>query len=326
MATLEFVGRRLFWAVFVILGIIIVNFILLRLAPGDPAAIMAGQAGATDEQHIAQLRARFGLDRPMHEQLLSYVANVARFDLGLSARQQIPVADLIIQRLPATLLLTGVAFLFSLAVGILLGALASRRAGGWADSFITVLALAAYATPIYWLGLMFILIFSVGLGWLPAYGMSTVGAGGMGTFAYVLDVARHLLLPALTLGLFYMAVYARLTRASMLEVQDQDFVKTARAKGLPEGRITRAHILRNAVLPVISYAGFQAGHLIGGAVLVETVFGWPGIGRLAFDALLQRDYNLLLGVFLFTAIMVIVFNIITDLVYTLVDPRIEVGR
>lgn len=326
MATIEFVARRLFWAVFVILGIIVVNFILLRLAPGDPAAIMAGQAGATDEQYIAQLRQQFGLDRPMHEQLLSYIANVAQFDLGLSVRQQVPVADLILQRLPATLLLTGVSFIFSLAAGILLGALASRRAGGWADSFITVLALAAYATPIYWLGLMLILVFSVGLGWLPAYGMSTIGAGDAGMLAYMLDVGRHLLLPALTLGLFYMAVYARLTRASMLEVQDQDFVKTARAKGLPEARITRAHILRNGVLPVISYAGFQAGHLIGGAVLVETVFGWPGIGRLAFDSLLQRDYNLLLGVFLFTAIMVIVFNIITDLVYTLVDPRIEVGR
>ena len=325
MATLEFVARRLVWAVFVILGIIIVNFILLRLAPGDPAAIMAGQAGATDEQYIAQLRAQFGLDRPLHVQLYTYIFDVARLDLGFSARQQVPVADLIMQRMPATLLLTGVAFLFSLGVGILLGALASRRAGGWADSFITVLALAAYATPIYWLGLMLILLFSVWLGWLPAYGMATIG-GGAGGLAYSLDVARHLLMPALTLGLFYMAVYARLTRASMLEVQDQDFVKTAKAKGLPDWRITRAHVLRNAVLPVISYAGFQAGHLVGGAVLVETVFGWPGIGRLAFDALLQRDYNLLLGVFLFTAIMVIVFNIITDIVYTLVDPRIEVGR
>jgi peptide/nickel transport system permease protein len=325
VATLEFVARRLVWAVFVIVGIIIVNFILLRLAPGDPAAIMAGQAGATDEQYIAQLRAQFGLDRPLHVQLYTYIFDVARLDLGFSARQQVPVADLILQRMPATLLLTGVAFLFSLGVGILLGALASRRAGGWADSFITVMALAAYATPIYWLGLMLILLFSVWLGWLPAYGMATIG-GGAGGLAYSLDVARHLLMPALTLGLFYMAVYARLTRASMLEVQDQDFVKTAKAKGLPDWRITRAHVLRNAVLPVISYAGFQAGHLVGGAVLVETVFGWPGIGRLAFDALLQRDYNLLLGVFLFTAIMVIVFNIITDIVYTLVDPRIEVGR
>lgn len=325
MTTLEFVARRLFWAVFVILGIIIVNFVLLRLAPGDPAAIMAGQAGATDEQYIAQLRAQFGLDQPMHVQLYTYILDVARLDLGLSARQQVPVAELILQRLPATLLLTGIAFLFSLGVGILLGALASRRAGGWTDSFITVIALAAYATPIYWLGLMLILLFSVWLGWLPAYGMSRVGSGATG-FAYALDVGRHLLLPALTLGLFYMAVYARLTRASMLEVQDQDFVKTAKAKGLPDWRITRAHVLRNAVLPVISYAGFQAGHLVGGAVLVESVFGWPGIGRLAFDALLQRDYNLLLGVFLFTAIMVIIFNIITDIVYTLVDPRIEVDQ
>lgn len=325
MAILEFVLRRLFWAVFVLLGIIVVNFILLRLAPGDPAAIMAGQAGATDEQYLAQLRAQFGLDRPLHEQLVAYILNVGQLDLGLSVRQQLPVADLILDRLPATLLLTVIAFFFSLIFGILLGAFAARRAGSWADSAVTVLALTAYATPIYWLGLMFILLFSVNLGWLPAYGMETIGGGARG-LAYVWDLALHLLLPGLTLGLFYMAVYARLTRASMLEVQDLDFVKTAKAKGLPEGRITRAHILRNAVLPVISYAGFQAGHLIGGAVLVETVFGWPGIGRLAFDSLLQRDYNLLLGVFLFTAVMVILFNILTDLVYTLVDPRIEVGR
>lgn len=325
MATFEFVVRRLFWAVFVVLGIVVINFILLRLAPGDPAAIMAGQAGATDEEYIAQLRAQFGLDQPLHVQLATYVWDVVNLDLGISGRQRVPVAELILSRLPATLLLTITAFMLSLGVGILLGVLAAKRVGKWTDSAITVLALGAYATPIFWIGMMLILLFSVNLGWLPSYGMRTTGAGLTGV-AYVLDVLKHLLLPMVTLGLFYMAVYARLTRASMLEVRDQDYIKTALAKGLPDGRITRAHMLRNAVLPVISFAGFQAGHLVGGAVLTETVFAWPGIGRLAFDALLQRDYNVLLGVFLFTAIMVIIFNIITDIIYTLVDPRIEVGR
>ena len=188
-----------------------------------------------------------------------------------------------------------------------------------------MLALTCYATPLFWTGLMLVLLFSVVLDWLPAFGMSSVGANLTG-FASVLDVGRHLILPALTLGLFYLAIYARLTRASMLEVADQDFVKTARAKGVPEGRILRAHVLRNALLPVITFAGIQAGQLIGGSILVETVFAWPGIGRLAFDALLARDYNLLLGVFVCTSTMVVAFNIVTDLLYAAIDPRIEVAQ
>ena len=169
---------------------------------------------------------------------------------------------------------------------------------------------------------MLVLVFSVWLGWLPSFGMNTVGADLTG-WAAVVDGTRHLILPALTLGLFYMAVYARLTRASMLEVADQDFVRTARAKGVGEGRILRRHVLRNALLPVVTFAGIQAGQLIGGSILVETVFAWPGIGRLAFDALLARDYQLLLGVFLCTSVLVVVFNLLTDLVYLAVDPRME---
>jgi peptide/nickel transport system permease protein len=194
--------------------------------------------------------------------------------------------------------------------------------GTWADSAVTVLALVFYATPLFWVALMAILLFSVQLGWLPAFGMTSVGAEYTG-LAHVLDVAWHLVLPALTLGLFFMAIYTRMTRASMLEVFDQDFVKTARAKGVSPPRVTRVHVLRNAVLPVITLAGIQAGQIVGGAVLTETVFAWPGIGRLMFDALLQRDYNLLLGIFFVSSAMVILFNLITDVVYTFVDPRIE---
>jgi len=324
MGKLSFVGKRLIKAAVVLLAIVVLNFLLIRLAPGDPAAVMAGEAGAGDAKFVAQLREQFGLDRPLPEQLAIYVKGLLSFDMGYSYRQQRSVAELIGDRLPATLLLTLTAFAIAVGGGVALGALAAVRVGRWADSIITVIALVFYATPLFWVALMAILLFSVNLGWLPAFGMQSVGQNLTG-LAAIGDVARHLVLPAVTLGLFYMAVYARLTRASMLEVADMDFVKTARAKGLPPARVTRNHILRNAILPVVTFAGLQAGHLVGGAVLTETVFAWPGIGRLAFDALLQRDYNLLLGIFFVTSAMVILFNLITDLIYTLVDPRIEVG-
>jgi len=322
---LAFLGRRLIKAVAVVLGVVILNFLLIRAAPGDPAMVMAGEAGAADAQFLQQVRAEFGLDQPLPVQLWRYVAGVVTLDLGYSYRQKQPVVDLLAERIPATLLLTGSAFVLSLVLGVGLGALAASRAGGWVDSAVTVAALAFYATPIFWIGLMLILLFAVQLGWLPPFGMESLGAPLTG-IDRLLDLARHLVLPMLTLALFYVAVYARLTRASVLEVRDLDFVKTARAKGLPPGRVMRAHVLRNAILPVISLAGVQAGQLIGGSILVETVFAWPGIGRLAFDALMQRDYLLLLGVFLSTSVMVVVFNLITDIVYGVVDPRIQVAQ
>ena len=319
---LRFLLPRLVKMAAVVLGIVVVNFFLIHAAPGDPASVIAGQSGAADPKFMEQLRHQFGLDRPLHEQLFLYLRGVLSGDLGMSHRQQRTVASLIGERLPATLLLTAAAFVFAVVAGVALGAAAARRVGRVTDSVITVLALAFYATPLFWVGLMLVLVFSVWLDWLPSFGMQSV-TGDVQGFAVVLDVARHLVLPALTLGLFYMAVYARLTRASMLEVADQDYVKTARAKGAPEGRILRLHILRNALLPVVTVAGIQAGQLIGGSILVETVFAWPGIGRLAFDALLARDYQLLLGVFLCTAVLVVVFNLLTDLLYLVIDPRVE---
>ncbi|WP_189689155.1 ABC transporter permease [Pseudorhodoferax aquiterrae] len=324
MKRLQFMSVRVLQGLLALLVIATANFMLVRAAPGDPVSIMAGEAGASDPQFVAQLRAQFGLDQPLPTQLANYLGHVLKLDLGYSYRQQQPVADLILERLPATLLLTGTAFGLSLLFGIVLGALASRNAGKWQDSLITVVALLFYATPLYWLAMMAVLLFSVQMDLLPAFGFFTVGAELTG-MAKVLDIGKHLVLPALTLALFYMAVYARMTRASMLEVAQMDFVKTARAKGVHPGRIQRKHILRNALLPVVTLAGIQAGGMIGGAVLTETVFAWPGIGRLMFDALLQRDYNLLMGCFLFTAAMAVLFNLITDFVYTLVDPRIELG-
>ncbi len=318
----RFLLGRVAKMIVVIFAIVCVNFLLIHAAPGDPASVIAGQSGAADAQFVAQLRHEFGLDQSLGRQLWIYVSSVAQGDLGISHQQQRTVLSLILERLPATLLLTVTAFAFALLAGIALGAAAARRVGTWADSAITILALGFYATPIFWVGLMLVLILSVGLGWLPSFGMNTVGADLHG-WAAVVDTAQYLVLPALTLGLFYMAVYARLTRSAMLDVAGEDFIKTARAKGVPEGRILRRHILRNALLPVVTLAGIQAGQLIGGSVLVETVFAWPGIGRLAFDALLARDYQVLLGVFLTTSVLVLVFNLLTDLLYFIIDPRMQ---
>ncbi|MFB9147225.1 ABC transporter permease [Halomonas alkalicola] len=313
---------RLLKAVVVLFLIVIFNFFLIHMAPGDPAAVLAGEAGATDEQFLRQLREQFGLDQPMYVQLWRYVSGIAMLDFGYSYRQQMPVFDLIMARMPATLLLTGTAFVLSLALGILAGSLAAARAKKPSGSLIMALALLFYATPLFWVALMAVVLFSVYLDWLPAYGMYTVGAGYTG-LALALDVGKHLILPATTLALFFMAIYTRMTRTSMLEASQQDYVKTARAKGLSPRIIQRRHILRNALLPIITLAGLQAGQMVGGAILTETVFAWPGIGRLMYEALMQRDYNLLLGIFFFSAALVIVFNILTDLVYRLADPRIK---
>lgn len=310
----------------VILGVVVFNFFLIRLAPGDPASIMAGEAASSDPAFVEQLRQQFGLDQPLYQQLLIYLKGILHFDLGYSYRNKLPVLDLILDRLPATLLLMGCAFVFSLVIGVSLGVLASRSRytsrHKWLDSAIMSAALLLYATPLFWLSLLMIIFFSVTLGWLPAFGMESIGAHYTG-WARVGDIATHLVLPVVSLGCFFMAVYARLTRASMLEVMGMDFIKTARAKGVPAGQVIRKHVLRNALLPVVTFAGIQLGQMAGGAVLTETVFAWPGIGRLMFDALLQRDYQLLLGVFLVTATMVVLFNLLTDLIYRFIDPRIE---
>ncbi|NIY74855.1 ABC transporter permease [Thalassospira sp. HF15] len=321
MTIFAVIVSRLSKAILTLLAIAILNFFLIHAAPGDPAVVLAGEAGAADEQMIEQLRERFGLDQPLYVQLGKYVAGIVQLDLGYSFRQGAPVAELIADRLPATLLLTLTAFVVSLVMGIVFGVSAAARVGKPSDSVLTTLALLFYATPLYWLALMAVLVFSVWLGWLPGFGYETVGANYTG-FTRVLDILSHLILPALTLGLFFTAVYMRMARASMLEVSQLDFVKTAKAKGLSDAVIRRRHILRNAILPVVTLAGLQAGQLVGGAVLTETVFAWPGIGRLMFESLAARDYNTILGVFLVSAAMVILFNIVTDIVYRIVDPRI----
>lgn len=318
----RFLGRRLVKSILVLAAIAIFNFFLVRAAPGDPAELLAGLSGGADAESLAKLRSDFGLDLPLLTQLWIYLKGVATLDLGYSMIRQQSVTSLVLEYLPQTLLLTTTAFLIALVAGVFLGVQAALRVGKWSDSLISALAMLFYATPSFWIGLMLVLLFSVNLGWLPPFGYETVGAGYTG-IARALDISRYLALPAITLGLFYMAIYARLTRASVLEVSYMDFVKTARSKGMPESVVIRKHVLRNALLPVITFAGLQAGSLIGGAVLIETVFAWPGIGRLAFDSLMQRDYPVLLGVFFIASVIVVVINVLTDILYSIVDPRIE---
>jgi peptide/nickel transport system permease protein len=323
MRRLTYVAGRLGLAVPVLLCIAVLNFFLIHLAPGDPASVMAGEGGSATPEYMAMLRHKFGLDQPLPLQLWHYLVNIAHLDLGYSFRNDEPVLDLILDRLGPTLLLMGTAFLISVSVGTLLGLLAGTGRNSWRDAASSILALLASATPSFWLGLMLIVLFSIRLEWLPTSGFETIGSFYEGR-AYVLDVGRHLIMPALSLALFYLALYTRVMRASVIEQANMDYVTTARAKGQTERGILFGHILRNALLPVITMAGVQAANLIGGSVVVESVFGWPGIGTLAFSALQGRDLNLLLGIFLVSACVVVVINLVVDLAYVALDPRLEI--
>jgi peptide/nickel transport system permease protein len=319
---LRYVARRLAQAVPILLGIAVMNFLLLQLAPGDAATVLAGEAGSATPEYMAMLRQRFGLDQPVSLQLLYYVKQVLLLDLGFSFRHNMSVLDLILERLGPTLLLMGTTLVLSVGLGMLLGVAAARRVGSWRDSLISILAIVSYATPLFWVGLMLIVVFSLKLDWLPATGMESVAMFYEG-WERVVDVTRHLVLPAVTLSLFYMALYTRLMRAAVLEQSGLDYVTTARAKGLTDRHITVRHVVRNAVLPVVTMAGIQTGNLLGGSVVVESVFGWPGLGLLAFQSLFARDFNLLLGIFFVSACLVVLVNLLVDLSYTFLDPRIE---
>ena len=319
---LRYVLRRLALAIPTILTIVVLNFALVHLAPGDAADVLAGEAGSATPQYMAQLRQKFGLDQPLSVQLAVYLKQVVTFDLGYSFRHGMSVSELIATRLGPTLLLMLTVLALSVGFGVLLGAIAARNLNRWRDNAISVLAVLAYATPVFWAGLMLIVVFSVKLGWFPVSGMEEVAAFKEG-WARVADIARHLVLPAITLTLFYLALYTRLMRASVLDQYAMDYVVTARAKGLTERQIAWRHVFRNAVLPVLTMAGVQIGALLGGSVVVETVFAWPGLGFLAYESLFARDINLLLGIFFVSGCLVVSVNVLIDLAYSLLDPRIE---
>jgi peptide/nickel transport system permease protein len=318
------IGKQLANAFGLLLAVLVLNFCLIHAAPGDPALVIAGEMGGASAEVIDALRVKYGLDKSMPEQLVTYLGKVATGDFGYSYYFNEPVLGLIAQRIPATLYLVLSALTISIVVGTLLGIISARKPNGLFSQGVTVISLAGYAAPVFWTGLMLLLLFGSVWPILPVTGMTDVARPKTGV-AYALDVMTHLVLPATTLALVYIAQYSRLARVNMIDALTADYVRTARAKGLPEFVVIGKHALRNTLIPIVTVAGLQFGHLFAGAVLVETVFSWPGMGRLVFESILRRDYPTLLAVLFFSAVLVMAANIITDLVYRLVDPRIRSG-
>ena len=318
------IAARIAWSVGLILAVIVMCFSLVHLAPGDAALVIAGESGAGDPELIEQIREDLGLDDPYLVQLSRYVGDVVSGDFGTSYRFNEPVTSLIGDRIWPTILLVTTALLFAIVIGVLVGIFTARRPESPVSHGVTVFSLVGYSMPVFWTGYLLIIAFASNVRWFPVAGMRDVRFEG-NRFEEWLDIAHHLVLPALTLGLIYLAQYSRLSRASMLEVLQSDYVRTARAKGLAERKVVYKHALRNAVIPVITIAGLQFGALLSGALLVETVFNWPGLGRLAADSVFQRDAPVLLGVLICSAVLVVVINILTDVVYRMIDPRIRVG-
>jgi len=303
------------------LGIVILSFVLLQLAPGDAVDVLAGEAGSATAEGMAEMRARFGLDQPVLARLWTYLSNLAHGDLGWSPRYNMPISQLIWERVPDSLILAGSALVLALIVGITLGAIMAAHEGRLVDRLLSMLSLIFYSVPGFWIALMMIVLFSIKLGWLPSGGAETIGSSATG-LAALLDKLRYMVMPTISLALFYIAIYSRLTRASMIEAKAQDFVRTARAKGLSERRILLRHVLRNALLPVTTVAGMHVGGMLGGSVVIETVYGWPGLGRLAYDAIMGRDFGVLLGILLFSSLLVIVANAAVDILHGILDPRV----
>lgn len=314
--------RRLAQVPPAVVGILAIVFLLVQLAPGDPILALAGETG--DAAYFAEMRTKFGLDRPLAEQFASFVINLTRLDVGISYLHGRPAMDVILERVPATLLLTGSALALSSVVGVLLGVLAARFVDRGIDLGIRLLTLALHATPAFWLAQLLVLVLGLALGLLPVSGMTSARAPA-GGFEGVLDVLRHLVLPVAVLASMEVAVVARLTRTALLDELGRDYVRTARAKGRSEtGALTR-HALRLALLPVVAVLGGRVGQLLAGSVVVEAVFGWPGVGRLLLTSVQARDLPIVLGVLLLIAAGVVLANLVTDLVHARLDPRIRLA-
>jgi len=318
----RYVVRRLLQGIPTIFVIIILNFLLIHLAPGDPTYLLLG-AEVQDQALIDRIRATYGLDKPLYEQLGIYVAQVLQGNLGESYWYRAPVSKLILDRLPATLLLMGSALLFAVVFGIVFGVTSSRRPYSLVDSVLSTFSVVGYSIPLFWLGQVLIIVFSLWLGLLPFGGFTSVPTEQIMTGEGILDVLRHLVLPAFALGTAQLALIYRLTRANMLETLGQDYIIAARAKGLDENAVVYGHALRNCLLPIVTVIGMNTGFMFAGAVLTETVFTWPGLGRLMFDSLLRRDYPVVMGDFIFMSVMIIIIILITDTTYAYLDPRVR---
>ena len=302
--------------------VVTLNFFLFRILPGDPVKMLFRDPRMTP-QDLANLRAMFGLDKPLYVQYYLYLVNLCHGNLGVSFAYDQPVLPIVIQRLSNTVLLVGVAYVFFVLVGIFVGIVAAWKHGSKFDAFCVSFALTTYSVPTFWLSMLFILVFSVWLGVFPTSGMTTIGVGVESFGAYILDLLSHLAMPVITLVLYYMGFYTILARSSLLEEFTQDYVLTARAKGMSNWQVIRKHTLRNAMLPSLTLAAINIGAVVGGVLQTETVFSWPGIGSLTYEALLLRDYTLLQGAFLITALSVLAANFAVDILYTWLDPRVR---
>lgn len=320
-STLKFIASRLSQAVIVMFLVVVANFTVMQMAPGDMVDVLSGTQDMSAEQ-IKEMRERYGLDQPGIVQFGRYLMQLATFDLGYSYRNAAPVMDVLMTRLPTTLLLMALSVVVSVAIGTLMGVAAARNAGKWPDSVLSIVALVFYATPVFIVAVILILVFGVWLNWLPFSGIRTIASRATG-FAAFWDVTRHLILPVLALSTFYVAIYLRLARSSLLEVMHLDFVRTAKAKGLSPRRVLYRHALGNALLPIVTMAGLQVSSLMGGAVLTETVFSLPGLGRTAYDAIFNRDVSMLLGVMFICSFAVVCVNLVVDIFYVLLDPRVD---
>lgn len=302
-------------------AIVVVNFTLIQLAPGDPVTALVGEFPAPPE-YVEEVRQEYGLDQPAWRQLLLYVQNLLRGDLGYSFVNREPVLGLIIDRAGATVLLMLTAMLIAAVLGLLLGVFSGRKPHSPLDSSLQVVGLAGYAMPEFWLGQLLVLLFALKLGWLPAGGMGDLRVPTEG-FARVVEIGTYLILPAIALSARYVSINMRMTRSGMLEALRSDYVTAARARGMPERIVVTRHALRNALLPVVTVVGYNLGFALSGSVLVESVFNWPGLGRLLFESIGARDYPVLLGIFLVVTVTVVIANLVTDILYTYLDPRIR---
>lgn len=325
MNSFMLVVRRFLHAFLLILAVLVLNFLLIHIAPGDPAEVIAGEMGGATEEMLADIRKTYGLDQPVYVQLGTYLGKALTGDLGQSFFYNAPVLELVLDRVWATILLVVTALIFAIIAGTLLGVLASHNPKGIVSGLVTLVSVVGYSAPIFWTGMLLVITFAWLIPVFPISGMFDITLGD-GIWIRTVDIAHHLVLPALTLGIVYLAQYARLARASMLEILGSDYIRTARSKGVSEITIYTRHALRNAILPIVTIAGLQFGSVVSGAVLVETVFSWPGLGTLAFDALLARDFPTILGILFFSSLLVIVANLVTDVVYRIVDPRIRTGN
>lgn len=319
---LTYALRRILQAIPIMLLIMVGSFLLIKMAPGDTVDALVGDMGGADPAFVARLRTEYGLDESVFIQLWRYLVKLAQLDFGWSYVYEQPVLTVLMARIGNTMLLMFASLTVAFVFGITLGAFAARRAYSLTDNVISTLGLVFYAMPSFFLSLLMILVFSVKLGWLPVGGIRTIGAFKTG-WADVIDVARHLVMPTAALSLIYLAFYMRLMRTSVLEVMDLDFVRTARAKGAGNVRLMVHHVMRNALLPVVTLLGLQFSTVLGGSVVIETIFSLPGLGQLAYTSVIKRDLNMLMGIVALSSVIVVIVNVLTDLVYAWLDPRIE---